>query len=225
MTNIKYVAYYRVSTKGQGESGLGLESQQQIVKHYFQPNEIEHEFTEVASAKNVIDRPKLKEAIRLCNEHGYTLLVAKTDRLSRKTEDALEIFNLLNRRLHSCDIPQEKGATMDKFTLTLFMAMADRERELISIRTKQALARKKAQGFKLGTPANLTKSVSDKGLATRQANAKNNQANRQASELAKSYRSQGCTLSAVAGKLNDLGLKTRRGKAFKATTVKSLLER
>lgn len=221
---MKYIAYYRVSTKGQGESGLGLDAQKQIVKHYFSSNEIEAEFTEVASAKTIDKRPLLLEAIALCENKGYTLLVAKTDRLSRVTEQALDVYNRLNGRLHSCDIPQQKGASMDKFTLTLFMAISDRERELIGIRTKQALESKKKQGVKLGKPENLTDKAKAKGLKVRQENARNNKANRQGQELAKAYRAQGMTLSMIADKINDLGMRTRRGKEFKPTSIKRLLE-
>ncbi len=223
-TTMKYIAYYRVSTKGQGESGLGLDAQKQIVNHYFSSNEIVKEFTEVASAKTVGKRPLLIEAIFLCESKGYTLLVAKTDRLSRVTEQALKVYNRLNGRLHSCDIPQQKGAMMDKFTLTLFMAISDRERELIGIRTRQALSSKKKQGVKLGKPENLTDKAKEKGLKVRQENARMNKANRQAKELANAYRAQGMTLTMIADKINDLGMKTRRGKTFQATSIKRLLD-
>jgi DNA invertase Pin-like site-specific DNA recombinase len=157
-----YVVYYRVSTKRQGKSGLGLKAQKTYVNHFINSDQIVKEFTEVASAKymDCDNRPQLCEALDYCIENGYTLVVAKVDRLSRKTEHALDIYNALEGRLISCDIPN-----LDKFTLTLFMAIADRERELISIRTKQALAERKKQGMKLGTPSNLTNEARAKGAA------------------------------------------------------------
>ena len=79
----------------------------------------------------------MQAAISLCKSRGATLVVAKVDRLSRDTEQALAIYRELDERLESCDIPN-----LDNFTLKLFMAIADRERKLISIRTKAALVEK-----------------------------------------------------------------------------------
>jgi DNA invertase Pin-like site-specific DNA recombinase len=79
-----------------------------------------------------------QKAIELCKKENAVLVIAKIDRLSRNTEDALWIYRELDGRLESCDIPN-----LDKFALTLFMAIADRERELIGIRTKAALQEKK----------------------------------------------------------------------------------
>lgn len=222
---MKYVAYYRVSTKRQGESGLGLDAQKQIVSHYFDSSDIVEEFTEVASAKSIEKRPLLLKAIELCNDKGYTLLVAKTDRLSRMTEDALEVYNKLDQRLHSCDIPQEKGAKMDKFTLTLFMAIADRERELIGLRTRQALAQRKKQGVKLGNPKNLTNEARQKGSNARTQNAVTAKENRQAKLVAEGLRAKGATYRAIADTLNSEGFRTRGGNSFHATSVMRLLKK
>lgn len=137
-TNIKYVPYYRVSTKKQGASGLGLEAQKAFVEHYSSHGTIVAEFTEVVSGKSINKRVELERAIRFCNENGYTLIVAKADRLARNTREALEVYESLNGRFVSCDCP-----TTDKFTLTLLFAFAEREREMISIRTKLALTAKK----------------------------------------------------------------------------------
>lgn len=137
---IKYVVYYRVSTKKQGDSGLGLKAQKAYIQHFIAPTQIAAEFTEVQSGAYLENRVALQKAMQLCIEKGYVLAVAKIDRLSRKTEDALWVYNQLNGQLYSCDIPN-----LDKFTLTLFMAIADRERELIAIRTKQALDAKRAE--------------------------------------------------------------------------------
>mgnify|MGYP001793272210 CR=1 FL=1 len=124
-----YRIYYRVSTKQQSDSGLVLEAQKTIVHHYISSKQITKVYTEVASAKSVHRRPILQQAIRDCLQAGETLFVAKLDRLSRKMEDALAVYSQLGGKLVSCDIPN-----LDKFTLTLFMALADRERELISWR-------------------------------------------------------------------------------------------
>ena len=219
---MKFVIYYRVSTKRQGESGLGLDAQKSYIHHFINTQEIVQEFTEVASAKNMDcnNRPQLCKAIELCQKNGYTLVVAKIDRLSRKTEHALDIYGKLDGRLQSCDIPN-----LDKFTLTLFMAIADRERELISIRTKQALAELKKKGVTLGNSSNFTDKGRAKGCKANSIKAANNKANVQAQELCKLYNTNGCTLREIANKLNTSGYKTSRGSDFQPTTVKRLLER
>lgn len=85
---MKYVAYYRVSTNKQGRSGLGLEGQQKSVMNCLSqiPNcELVASFTEIESGK-IDDRPQLNEALQLCKDNNYTLLIAKLDRLSRNVE-------------------------------------------------------------------------------------------------------------------------------------------
>lgn len=149
MERVKIVCYYRVSTKGQGESGLGLEAQRSYISHYLTSDkyEVVKEFTEVASAKSIDcrRRPLLCEALDLCRKNGYTLAIAKLDRLSRNLLHILQLFESLDERLYSCDIPSENGK-IDKMMLQLIGAFAERERELIRIRTKQALKAKKERG-------------------------------------------------------------------------------
>ena len=217
---MKYIAYYRVSTKKQGKSGLGLESQKAIVRHYIDKNDIVQEFTEVASAKYMTCRyrPLLCQAIDYCIENGYTLVVANVDRLSRETQHALSIFDSLEGRLVSCDVPN-----LDKFTLTIFMAIATRENELKSIRTKRGLAEKKKQGFILGKPQNFTNEGRMKGALENKKNADSHIRNIQAKDKAKDLKEKGLTLTAIAEKLNKLEYKTRRGKSFRPTTIKRLL--
>jgi len=216
---MKYIVYYRVSTKKQGKSGLGLESQKAIVEHYIDKNDIVDTYTDILSGKST-DRPGLQKAIEKCKSTLATLVVAKIDRLSRKTEDALEIYNILEGRLHSCDIPN-----LDKFTLTIFMAIADRERELISIRTKQALAERKKQGKVLGKKQNLTEIGRKKAHQANKDKALLNVNNMRATALIKEMRSQKLTYQDIATTLNKNGFKTSRGKAFKKTTVLRLHKR
>jgi len=217
-----YIAYYRVSTKRQGESGLGLESQKAILAHYLDGKEIVAAFQDVGSGKDVTNRPELQKAVKQCVEEGHTLAVAKIDRLSRRTEDALLIWGELDGKLFSCDIPQDNGK-MDKFTLTIFMAIADRERELIGVRTKAALNALKARGKELGTIDNLT----DQGRQMGQQVGKD-KAIRDYKQLCgyiKMMHGSGKSLRDIADTLNEEGSKTRTGKEFKAMTVKRILER
>ena len=212
------VAYYRVSTKKQGDSGLGLDAQKAIVCHFVDCDDLVAEYTEIASAKNIDGRPLLQEAIALCIAGDHTLVVAKIDRLSRKTEDALDIYSRLNERLISCDIPN-----LDKFTLTLFMAIADRERELISIRTKAALKAAKERGVKLGTPENLKPEDGLKGAAATRQAAINGY--RQTVGYARLLRKHGDSYQEIANRLNSEGHATRTGKSFHAMTVYRMINR
>lgn len=213
----RFTAYYRVSTAKQGQSGLGLEAQRAAAKTFVNGNsEIEAEFVEVESGKRD-DRPKLAEAIAHAKANGSTLLIAKLDRLSR---NAGFIFALRDSGVEfvCADMPDA-----NTLTIGIFAVLAQHERELISSRTKAALAARKARGLSLGTPANLTDEARRKGAAARSERARTNLGNRQAAELAGLYRAQGHSLRAVAKRLNDGGYLTREGKAFQAETVRRLL--
>jgi len=216
----KYIAYYRVSTREQGDSGLGLEAQKSYIEHFYSPANIIASYTDVASGKDVHNRPELAKAIKQANETGATLVVAKIDRLSRRTEQALEILETLNGRLASCDIPN-----LDKFTFTIFMAIADRERELISIRTKQALAAKKAQGARLGKAENFNNEGRAKGSDAMKAKANANGNNKIAADYIKMMVSAGLSWNLIAKKLNDQGYKTPRGKQFQAIQAQRIYNR
>ncbi|WP_321530947.1 recombinase family protein [uncultured Desulfuromonas sp.] len=214
-----YIAYYRVSTAGQGKSGLGLESQKAIVEHFAGDNLI-GEFTDIASASSTNGRTGLAKAIKEANAGGHTIIVAKCDRLSRNVRDALEIFDRLEGRLMACDCPQT-----DRFTLTLLFAVAERERELISIRTKAALdAKRKREGRQKinGNPQNLTQEARKKGTAARQSKARHD--NHQARTLAVKLHNAGHGLSEIAATLNLSGMTTVRGCQFKATTISRLIQ-
>ncbi|MFN5458939.1 MAG: recombinase family protein [Bacteroidota bacterium] len=219
----KYVVYYRVSTEKQGGSGLGIESQKTYINHYLNnsDSEIVKEFTEIASAKyyNCKQRPLLCEAIEYCKKNNCILAVAKLDRLSRNTEHALRIYSELNGKIFSCDVPQ-----MDKFTLTIFMAIADRERELISIRTKNALSEKSKKGVKLGSPQNLTQEAIKKAHKGNQLRKEFNDNTMKCRNYANMLRADGKTLQAIADILNSEGHKTPNNKKFTRIAVSRLLE-
>ncbi|WP_334029392.1 recombinase family protein [Alteromonas sp. P256] len=137
----KYIAYYRVSTKEQGRSGLGLEAQRRDIKLFIQNSpenaQILEEYTDIHSG-SVSERETLTEAIQNCRDQGATLLVSKLDRLSRKVS--------FIARLMEDNMLEFKVAAMphaDKFQLHIYAALAEQERDFISLRTKAALAEKK----------------------------------------------------------------------------------
>jgi DNA invertase Pin-like site-specific DNA recombinase len=152
-----YVCYYRVSTRQQGQSGLGMEAQQAAVRTFVSdPSRIVAEYVEVESGKRN-QRPHLQAAIEAARQQGATLLIAKLDRLSR---NAGFIFALRDSRVDfvCCDMPDA-----NTLTVGLFAVIAQHERETISKRSKDALTAKKARGAQLSTPANLTESVTRQG--------------------------------------------------------------
>jgi DNA invertase Pin-like site-specific DNA recombinase len=158
-----YIAYYRVSTKRQGESGLGLEAQKQAVNLYAKNNgRILQEFTEVESGKKD-KRPQLEQAINQCKQKEATLLIAKLDRLSRNVSFLFTLKESVN--FVCLDLPD-----LNTLTLGIFATMAQHERELISKRTKAALQVKKSNGVKLGKPENLNyEAAVNGGIARKRA--------------------------------------------------------
>jgi len=210
-----YVAYLRVSTQKQGHSGLGLEAQRAAVGAFTQAAQVVGEFVEVESGKQN-QRPQLAAAMALAKAKGATLLIAKLDRLSR---NAGFIFQLRDAGVDfvCCDMPDA-----NTLTVGIFAVLAQHERELISQRTKAALAAKLAQGAQLGTPANLTPAATQKGRDRNQANAHANEHNERAAAHILLLREKGFNYSQIAEKLNQLRFVTRTGKAFRAEQVKRL---
>ena len=215
----EYVAYYRVSTKKQGKSGLGLEAQKVEVNRYLKEGDkILIEFIEIDSGKNN-KRIELAKAIDYAKKNKATLLIAKLDRLSRNVSF---IFQLRDSKVDfvCCDIPDA-----NTLTIGIFATMAQHEREVISQRTKAALAARKARGLKLGTPSNLTIEGRKKAWQTNKDKAANNDNNRRAAMLVCEYKKQGLTLEVIANLLNENGFKTSRGGKFHKTTVTRIYER
>ena len=173
---------------------------------------------EVESGKRN-DRPELGQAIEHARREGATLIIAKLDRLARSVAF---IFALRDSgvKFIACDMPEA-----NTLTIGLLAAMAQHERELISERTKAALAAKKARGFKLGSPQNLTKEATINATEARRRRALEDPSNRRAAELIVLYRDRGLSYAGIANQLNSNGHRTRRGKRFSACTVQRLLKR
>jgi DNA invertase Pin-like site-specific DNA recombinase len=156
------IAYTRVSTASQGRSGLGLAAQQAALARFADAEGyvLAYTFTEVETGKgaDALDRrPQLAAALAAARKLKAPIIVAKLDRLSR---DVHFISGLMTHRTPF--IVAELGADADPFMLHLYAALAEKERRLISQRTKDALAAKKAQGVKLG-------GLNAKGIANRDA--------------------------------------------------------
>ena len=220
----KYVAYYRVSTDRQGRSGLGLEAQQASLKAFLENHpkaSLMGEHQEVESGKKD-DRPRLAEAMATCKAIGATLLIAKLDRLSR---DAHFLLGLQKAGVPfvAADMPDA-----NELTVGIMAVVAQAERQMISKRTKEALAAAKARGQELGgyrggpVPSDISRK---KGLRVRQEKAKAHAENLR--HIIEGLKEDGVTgLRGIARKLSELGAETITGKTeWTPTGVKVLLER
>lgn len=223
MASGKFVAYFRVSTQRQGQSGLGLEAQRKAVMDYLNGGrwQLVGEFVEVESGKKD-DRPKLAAAIEACRKHKATLIIAKLDRLAR---NVAFIANLMDSNVEfvAVDFPQA-----NRLTLHILAAVAEHEREMISARTKAALAAAKARGKKLGwaMPARRAeqKRATRNGIARMKAGADAFAAN--VLPIVQHIQAAGIdTLDGIAKALNARGIKTARGGKWYPTTVKNLMAR
>src|SRR5215208_4859184 len=149
------VAYLRVSTRQQQRSGLGIEAQRATVARFAEAERIQiiAEYVEAETGKgaDALDRrPQLAAALAAAKAAKCCVLVSKLDRLSR---DVAFVAGLMAQRVPF--IVAELGRDADPFMLHLYAALAEKERRLISERTKAALAIRKASGSKLGNPSNI----------------------------------------------------------------------
>jgi len=143
----RFVSWRRVSTEGQGRTGLGLAAQKQIIGYFV--NQVERgqllaDYEEVYTGTHLEGCAELRKAIEHCKREDATLIIAKSDRF-RNTAEALKIYEEMNGRIYFCDLP-----TSDKFTITLFFALAEREALLVKLRTCAALQAKRERGEAMG---------------------------------------------------------------------------
>lgn len=213
----RFVSYIRVSTVKQGQSGLGLEAQQEACRSFLASvpgSQLVGEYVEVESGKRN-DRPKLAAAIADVRAYGAILLIAKLDRLSR---DAHFLLGLEKAGIEfvCCDNPQA-----NRLTIGVLAIVAQHEREAISQRTKAALATAKARGTKLGNPNGAAHL---KGKGNREAVSRiKEEATEHAARvmpIITRLQSEGVTSArAVARTLNERGVKSPRGGQWTAQSV------
>ncbi len=216
------IAYYRVSTQRQGRSGLGIEAQRAAVARFAEAEGIEiiadHTEIETGKGADALDRrPQLATALGQARKAKCPVVVAKLDRLSR---DVHFISGLMSHRVPF--IVAELGADADPFMLHLYAALAEKERALISARTKAALAAKKAAGAKLGNPRAAEAAV--KAHAANRAAADQFASN--VLPVVREIQAAGITsLAAIAAALNARGVRTARDGTWHSSTVRNLLLR
>ena len=219
----KAVAYLRVSTLQQHRSGLGIEAQRQAVARFAEAEglAIIAEFVEAETGKgaDALDRrPQLAAALAAAKSAKCAVLVSKLDRLSR---DVAFVSGLMAQRVPF--IVAELGRDADPFMLHLYAALAEKERRLISERTKAALAAKKASGASLGNPKNLAAAGSI-GRHALVAGADAFAAG--LLPIVQTLQSAGATtLGALTRGLNERGVRTARGARWHVSSVSNLLSR
>ena len=213
----KFVAYFRVSTNKQGESGLGLDSQRGAVADYVARSgggQVLADFTDIESGAND-NRPELLKALRKCRLTGATLLIAKLDRLSRNRRFLME---LADSKLNfvAVDMPEANSLTVG-----ILACMADYERQLISERTKAALRAAKERGTVLGNPNlqavrnNDTSAAKAAWIAT--TKARQTEVKEVCLELIAEHGN--LNTRQLADHLNGAGYKTVMGKAWGVSQV------
>lgn len=229
MTEPKFIAYYRVSTDKQGSTGYGLDAQKKKVADYVTSSNgiLQNEFTEIKSGK-IDERPELIKALKTAKLKKATLVISKLDRLSR---DVAYISTLMkNTPFVVAEMP-----SMNQFTMHIFSALAQEERNLISQRTKDGLREAKARGVKLGNP-NFVKGCShpfkvnsDVARAAKTLKADNfaSQVMEQIEIIKLDATEKGVqtTLAYIAKQLNSEGIATRRGCQWSRNSVKRIIDR
>lgn len=222
MAEGKYVSYLRVSTDRQGRSGLGLEAQRNAVEGFLNGGQwsLLAEYVEVESGKKT-DRPELEKALHHAKVTGATLVIAKLDRLSR---DAVFLLGLERAGVEfvAADMPHA-----NRLTVGIMALVAEQEREMISKRTKEALAAAKARGVKLGSPKGAAH-LAGRGNAEA-VDAIKEQASQRAEDLrpvVDDIRSAGTVgVRGITRELNERGIVTPRGGRWHPTGVSRLLDR
>ena len=208
----RFVAYLRVSTRRQGDSGLGLEAQREAVGRHCNSvgGELTSEHIEVESGKKN-NRPVLAEALAQCRRQKAVLLIAKLDRLARNVAFVSSLMEA-GVEFVAADMP-----FANKFLVHVMAAVAEHEREAISARTKAALAAAKARGVTLGANganlARLNRGEADRFAETMRVH------------LMLIVQSGGWTLGGLADQLNDMGHRTSGGARWVPTTTARLLDR
>lgn len=219
----RWVSYIRVSTKRQGESGLGLEAQRDAIERFVGDGVVIAEHQEVESGGRT-DRTALTAALRDCRLHSATLIIAKLDRLARNVAFVSALMEA-GVQFVAVDNPHATP-----FTIHILAAVAEHERKMISDRTKAALAAAKSRGTVLGGRRGsfrIESLAADGAIrsATVRA-AKADAVAKDRKEVIDAIRASGATsLRAIARALNDRSVPAPRGGSWSAGQVKRVVER
>ena len=215
MADGKFVAYYQVSTARQGHSGLGLDAQREAVMRYLSNGEWPPlaEFTEVETGKgaNALDRrPELQAPLGFARKHKATLIIAKLDRLARNVAFISELMEA------KVDFIAVDNPHATRLTLHILAAVAEHERDMISQRTKAALAVAKARGRVLGANGRVLADLNKAEAVDRLAPI---------ADRLRAFKAEGLTLRRIAEVLNADGVPSPAGASWHPGNVQRALAR
>lgn len=231
----KYIKYLRVSTLKQGSKGLGMQGQSEVIDYFTRDGLVMATFSEVYTGTNLSGCTELRKAIDLCKKENAKLVIYKSDRF-RNVKDALSVMDELGEgNLICCDIPNQ-----DRFTLTLFFAIAEREALLNSIRTKLGLKVLKdnitKNGYhtskrtgepitKLGNPniAEVQQMAADAAGEAHRERKEADEEWQKCKKLAMLLRGDGKSYKEIYNTLNGSGIKTRTGGNWGLSSISRLL--
>lgn len=222
---MQLIAYLRVSTQRQGDSGLGLEAQRAKVAQLAAERGavIVREFVEVESGRKA-DRPELAAAMAEARKLGAVVAVAKLDRLARDAELVLKLSREAQRNgfggLLFADLPEVDATTAaGRMVLTVMASVAEFESRRIGERTREAMAAAKLRGARFGgiRPGTLTRNDAARDKATAAA--------QRLRPLLSALQAQGASLRQMAAALAGAGVTTRNGKPLSPSTVRLQLQR
>jgi DNA invertase Pin-like site-specific DNA recombinase len=206
---VRVIGYVRVSTEEQGMSGAGLQAQRAAIigecgRRGWELIEIAED---VGSGKN-LKRPGIRAALdTLARGDASALVVAKLDRLSRSMLDFAGLMATAQKQswaLVALDVQVDTTSPSGEAMAHMLATFSQFERRLISERTKQALAQKRASGVRLGAPPEINASTASRITQERAA---------------------GSTLREIAERLNNDGIPTARGGRWHASTLQRVLAR
>jgi DNA invertase Pin-like site-specific DNA recombinase len=219
MSNKKFVAYFRVSTQKQGQSGLGLEAQEHAVSSYIKEgdSELVAAFTEIETGKgaNAIEkRPQLRKALGMCRKIGATLIIAKLDRLARNVHF---VSGLLET---GCDFIAADMPHANKVMIQMHAVMSEWERDQISTRTKVALEAAKARGVALGQAGiiNLRRNIEERQSASTYF------ANHLRGQI-EGLKLRGLSQRAMVNELNLVGISTAKGGMWSLLQLQRVIKK
>ena len=215
---VKYILYRRISTSKQKESGLGLDAQMNEINLFLAANsdyEIVEDLIETASGKDHLNRPVMLRAMELASKTGSTILVNRLDRISRDLEF---VASLMKNPKVNFKVATQPNA--DNFTLAIYSAIAMKEREMISIRTRNALQSLKRSGKRLG--------VEGKNNIKRVNEIRKERANNYSDKvipLIKPLLNEGHSYRQIASILNGSGVKSPQGKQIRPDLVFRMVQK
>lgn len=219
---MRYIGYYRVSTRKQESNGMSLQWQKESVRDYISKQAdgiLFAEFSEAETGTRKRKRVEIYKAINLCKEdiENTTIIIARMDRLTRDVEFT---YSLLNSKVKFQALD---NLNANKTTIGIMAVLAQDEAERIQARNVMAIKTKRSKGIVLGNVSNL---ITGRAKGTLNSISKRKELaaedNKQVTGHICDYRNAGWTYYKIAKRLNELGHKTVRGNKFSPQQAQAL---